>query len=77
MLALVEFKKQLGVDTLNLMESKNNKKYVVTPAGECIMLSKDCDISKEMYVINHTDKETGESWRFISNTTPGKVVGTI
>ena len=77
MMTLENFKKECNVDSFDLIESRNNKKYILTPKGECIMLAKDCDISKEMFVIQHTDADTGETWRFISNTTPGKKIGKI
>lgn len=78
-ISISEFKKQLGLSSLDIFESKAGNRYVVVE-GEALMFAKDFDGSKPMVVITveKTDDETGEvsEFSFIGNERR-KIVGAI
>ena len=71
-------KKQLGVKMLDLHTSKAGNTYTVVE-GEAIMLAPGIDTKKPLFCITMLDKATGETWRFISDSSPKPldVVGQI
>lgn len=78
-ISITEFKKQLGITSLDIFESKSGNRYV-TVGNEAIMFSKDHDGSKPTVVITveKTDDETGEVeiFSFIGNERR-KIVGAL
>lgn len=76
--ALVDYKKALGVSSLDLIQSKAGGLYVVAN-GQAVMLAPNTDVSKEMFVVSMLDRDTGETWDFITSTKPKplNVVGQI
>ena len=78
-ISIAEFKKQLGLSSLDIFESKAGNRYIVVD-GEAVMFAKDFDGGKPTVVITveKTDDETGEvsEFSFIGNERR-KVVGTL
>lgn len=78
-ISIADFKKQLGITSLDIFESKAGNRYVVVE-GNALMFAQDFDGSKPTVVITveKTDDETGEvsEFSFIGNERR-KIVGAL
>lgn len=73
-----DFKKENGIVSPQLFESKAGGRYIVLN-GDAIMLTRDCDTSKELVITKVegiVEENLGQIWSFIGNENR-KVIGTL
>jgi len=66
---LGQFKTTNNLTSLDVVLSKSQKRYVVVN-GTVIMMAPDTDTKTPMFVVSMLDKDTGETWQFITSTEP-------
>ena len=69
-----DFKRQNSLDKVEVIESASGKHFIRV-AGERIGVSEGTDLSKPLIVLEM--ENNGESWRFICEQKPQKVVAII
>ena len=73
-MSISDFKNEIGVSTLNVVEGASGKLFCRVGA-ERIGVAEGTDLSKPLIVLEM--EHEGETWRFICEEKPQKVVATI